>query len=300
MLAALALDAMLGEPRRAHPLAGFGALASRCEAALNRGRARRLRGACAVLLLVAPALGASAWLAARGIFGVACTVVTLYFCIGHRSLREHAQRVAAALRAGDLPAARARVGEIVSRDTQGMDASRVAAAATESVLENGNDAVLGALFWFAIAGAPGAVAYRLVNTLDAMWGYRTPRYAAFGWAAARFDDVLNYAPARLTALGYAVLGDARSALRCWRTQARLCASPNGGAVMTSGAGSLGVTLGGGAFYHGCWQDKPLIGGGAAADAASIERALRLVARTLALWLVVIIAIVLCVECRRHA
>jgi adenosylcobinamide-phosphate synthase len=171
-----------------------------------------------------------------------------------------------------------------------MDAQAVASAAVESVLENGNDAVFGALFWFLVAGAPGVLLYRLVNTLDAMWGYRTPRYLYFGWAAARLDDVLNFIPARLTALTYALIGHTRSALRCWRAQAGEWESPNAGPVMAAGAGALGVGLGGGAYYHGQWEERPALGAGPRPDATSIPAGLRLVRLGVILWLLVVIAI----------
>lgn len=189
-----------------------------------------------------------------------------------------------ALRQEDLTLARQRVGAIVSRDTAELDAGQISLATVESVLENGCDAVFGALFWCIVAGAPGVVAYRLVNTLDAMWGYRTERYRDFGWAAARLDDGLNWLPARLTALSYTLLGHSRTAWRCWWTQAGAWKSPNAGAVMAAGAGALGVTLGGAAPYHGQWQSRPLLGAGPAPDVGTIDRALGLVQRTLWLWL----------------
>ena len=177
---------------------------------------------------------------------------------------------------------------MVSRDTAKMDTRAVAAAAVESVLENGNDAVFGALFWFLVAGAPGVLLFRLSNTLDAMWGYRTPRYLYFGWAAARLDDVLNFVPARLTALTYALIGKTRSALRCWRLQAPAWDSPNAGPVMAAGAGALELGLGGGAYYHGQWEERPPLGMGSPPNASSIYAALQLVRSGVALWLLLII------------
>jgi hypothetical protein len=138
--------------------------------------------------------------------GIVFDVLLLYLAIGRTSLAEHAKAVASALQDADLPLARQRVGMIVSRDTREMNAPDVARAAVESVLENGADAVFGALFWFVVAGTPGVVVYRLANTLDAMWGYKNSRFLRFGWAAARFDDLLNLIPARLTALSYALMG----------------------------------------------------------------------------------------------
>jgi len=288
-VAAVLLDALLGEARRAHPLIAFGRVARAIESRVHADR--RAAGMFAWSLAVLPAV-ASTWavvylcgIAAPWLATVLATGV-LYFTLGLRSLGEHARPVAHALGTGNLDGARAAVARMVSRDTEALDARQVAAAATESVLENGNDAVFGALFWFLLLGAPGAMLYRLANTLDAMWGYRTSRYGNFGWAAARIDDLLNFVPARLTALSYAALGHTRMALRCWRAQAPLWDSPNAGPVMAAGAGALGVRLGGPAPYHGAWEMRPALGVGAAAGQHAIVRAVRLVRRGVALWLLV--------------
>lgn len=288
--AAVLLDACWGEPRMAHPLVAFGRWARVVET--RAYASRRLAGALAWGVAVLPWVALAAWLSAwlRAMspwWATAWDVGALYLALGHRSLSEHAMPVARALRQGDLVAARAAVARMVSRDAGLLDERHVAAAATESVLENGNDAVFGALFWFVLFGAPGAVLYRLANTLDAMWGYRTERYAHFGWAAARIDDVLNYVPARLTAMSYLLLGDARGAWRCWRAQAGAWDSPNAGPVMAAGAGALHVRLGGPAPYDGCWEARPALGEGAPPDARSIERALALVRRSVVLWLLVL-------------
>lgn len=292
VLAALVADALLGEPRRLHPLVGFGALAAWFEASWNRPawtqRRRRLAGMASLLLLVLPPTAGAWWLASLP-GGWLVEAVLLYLALGLRSLADHARPVAAALGTGDLPAARKAVAGLVSRDTEALDERGVAAAAAESVLENGSDAVHGALFWFLLAGAPGVVAYRLVNTLDAMWGYRTERLAAFGRAAARLDDLLNWVPARLTALTYALCSaQPLAALHCaWRQGAR-SDSPNAGVVMAAGAGALGVHLGGPGVYHGRPRSRPRFGTGSVPDAATIGRALRLVRAGVLLWLVLIL------------
>ncbi len=288
--AALLLDALLGEPKRAHPLVAFGRLADRLEQYFNGTVARgwRSHGVTAWCLAVLP-LTVLAWLLSLlpGI-GWLVEIVLLYLALGLRSLGEHALPVAQALWRHDLPEARRRVGCIVSRDTTQLDEEGVARAATESVLENGSDAVFAALFWFIVAGAPGVVLYRLSNTLDAMWGYRNARFERFGWAAARIDDVLNYVPARLVALTYALLGRTRRALRCWRTQAPLWDSPNAGPVMASGAGALGVVLGGSAIYHGEVHARPELGRGQAPQARHIEHALDLVWAGVGVWLLALL------------
>jgi len=291
MGAGLLADRAFGEVRRYHPLVGFGRWAGWVERACRALPGRdgtaggRLAGVLAWALAVLPWVALAAWL--RGVHPQAHWAVDvglLYLALGGRSLAEHAQAIAAPLAAGNLDQARERVGWIVSRDTTALDEEGVARAATESVLENGNDAVFGALFWFLLAGGAGALLFRLANTLDAMWGYRTPRFLHFGWAAARIDDLLNLVPARLTALTYAVLGRTRSALACWRRQAPAWDSPNAGPVMAAGAGALGVALGGPAVYHGKLEQRPPLGTGAAPDAATIRAAVALVRHGVLLWL----------------
>jgi adenosylcobinamide-phosphate synthase len=293
-LAAVLLDVLLGEPRRWHPLVGFGRWARYFERWLNTSATRtplaqRLLGVLAVTIAVGPWVLLVTMASALPVLHYWVAVAALYFALGHQSLRQHALRVHRALDAGNLDEARAHVGYMVSRDTAKMDTRAVAAATVESVLENGNDAVFGALFWFLVAGAPGVLLFRLSNTLDAMWGYRTPRYLYFGWAAARLDDVLNFVPARLTALTYALIGKTRSALRCWRLQAPGWDSPNAGPVMAAGAGALELGLGGGAYYHGQWEERPPLGMGSPPNASSINAALQLVRSGVALWLLLVIA-----------
>ena len=287
MTAGVLLDLILGETRRWHPLVGFGRLASALERLLNQGHGRFLRGALAWLLAVLPISYAAYWLC--GLAGAALHVFLLYLCLGLRSLRDHNQPIADALAIDDLDNARLLTARIVSRDTANADAASLAKASTESLLENGNDAVFGTLFWFAVAGGPGAVLFRLANTLDAMWGYRTARYDWFGCCAARIDDILNYLPARLTALSYVLLGktmaDKQRAWHCWRSQAPDWGSPNAGPVMASGAGALGLALGGDAIYDGKLERRPPLGAGRPAEARDIDRAWRLVAETAVLWLI---------------
>lgn len=294
-LAGVALDAALGEPRRWHPLVGFGRLAARLEQRFNpSGGGWRSHGVSAWCLAVLPLTLLTGLLAQLPWIGWLVQIIALYAALGLRSLDQHAQPVAQALRLGDLPEARVRVGHMVSRNTAGLDATGVARAGTESVLENGSDAVFAALFWFLLVGAPGVVLYRLSNTLDAMWGYRNERFERFGWAAAKIDDVLNYVPARLVALTYALLGRTWLALRCWRRQAPQWDSPNAGPVMAAGAGSLGVSLGGAAVYHGELHQRPLLGEGPAPKARDIERAMNRVWAGVLLWLSLMLLWEVCV------
>ena len=294
-VAGVALDAALGEPKRWHPLVGFGTLANRLEQRFNpSGGGWRSHGVSAWCLAVLPLTLLTVLLVQLPWIGWLVQIIALYAALGLRSLDQHAQPVAQALRLGDLPLARQRVGYMVSRRTEELDATGVVRAGTESVLENGSDAVFAALFWFLVAGAPGVVLYRLSNTLDAMWGYRNDRFERFGWAAAKIDDLLNYVPARLVALTYALLGRTTTAMRCWQRQAPRWDSPNAGPVMAAGAGALGVSLGGAAVYHGELHQRPELGEGPPPQARDIERAMNLVWGGVLLWLLLMLIVEVCV------
>ncbi len=291
------LDAGLGEPRRWHPLVGFGRCISKVESRIYQPTRRR--GALAVAILLLPLTALTLYLQMRlpTWASLILDISLLYFALGHRSLHDHARPIATALAAGDQQQAQQLTARIVSRDSAAIEP---APAATESILENGSDGVFGPLFWFVVAGGAGSLLYRLANTLDASWGYRNVRYMQFGWAAARFDDLLNWPAARLTALSYALLGRTRAALHCWRTQAPAWDSPNAGPVMAAGAGALGLRIGGAARYAGEWHQRPVLGDGLAPQAQDIERALRLVRHSLVLWLAVAVLTEALIAWRLHA
>ncbi len=286
---ALAMDYLFKEPSRYHPLVGFGKWACWLESHLNRGTNKRWRGLLAwgssVISVLIPFALLFPLVKPYPILEVLLGGSVLYLCVGWQSLLSHAQAVQIPLEQGNIAEARVAVSMMVSRDTQTISPAEIAAASTESVLENGADAIFSALFWFILFGPIGALIYRLSNTLDAMWGYKNTRFYDFGWAAARIDDGLNFIPARLTALSYVLSGRAKTALMAWKTQGHLWKSPNAGPVMAAGAGAINAKLGGGAIYHGQWQERPLLGC-ASADAPSaktIASACRLINRALLLW-----------------
>jgi len=294
ILLAVAIDFWLGEPRNTyHPLVMFGKWASAVEMRLlnNEQSAfrQRVSGFLAVAIVLIPCLLWLRLVPSWPPLQTTIDVLVLYFCIAARSLQQHALAVHSALSDSDLPLARQQVGKIVSRQTEAMTEADVRRATIESVLENGADAVFAPLFWFVVLGPFGALLYRFSNTLDAMWGYKSQRYLYFGWAAARFDDLLNWLPARLTALSYALLGNTAQAIKSWRTQAHLLDSPNAGPVMTAGGGALQLQLGGPACYHGQLKQKPWFGGPQLPENGDITRACNLMYRTLLLWLIVIAA-----------
>jgi adenosylcobinamide-phosphate synthase len=307
IILALVLDQLLGEPKRFHPLVGFGWLVTTVEQLLRRHVIRKHNSSPVAVrfagtlgwLLLAPlmTLGIywllSPFVDAGDVMAFPAGALVLFFCIGNRSLAEHARAVAEPLCSGDLPSARQQLSRMVSRETDNLDKEGVAKAAVESVLENASDAVLAPIFWFVVAGIPGVLLYRFTNTLDAMWGYKNQQYRYFGWAAARMDDVLNWLPARCCALSYAIVGNWNTAIRCWQQQAPLCGSPNAGPVMSSGAGAMGVRLGGVAYYHGEEVSKPELGSGRTANSEDIERAIELVRHAVVLWVGVIALVHFC-------
>lgn len=255
IILAMLLDALLGEPkilwsRLPHPAVLMGRSVAFADARLNHGPARRLKGVLAVALLV---LGAALLGAVLQAFGPVAEVIVGAILLAQKSLVQHVTAVAQGLRCGVAPG-RAAVAMIVSRDTREMDRDGVARAAIESAAENLSDGVIAPLFWFLLAGLPGLLVYKIVNTADSMIGYRTPRYAAFGWAAARLDDVLNLIPARLTALLIALpQGQWRALPAIWR-DARRHRSPNAGWPEAAMARALGIALAGPRAYNGQRQE----------------------------------------------
>ncbi|ARN74783.1 adenosylcobinamide-phosphate synthase CbiB [Oceanicoccus sagamiensis] len=286
---AIAVDYLLGEPKRFHPLVVFGALADRLEKILWQDN--RLSGIMALLIIltatVVLAFILSTMAAANAIMAWLIPVLVVYITIAPRSLTEHAMAVSAPLCAADIEQARYTLSMMVSRDTDELDERAIASATCESVLENGSDGIFAAIFWFCLFGLYGVLIYRVVNTLDAMWGYKNKRYRYFGWAAAKLDDGLNYLPARLVALSYSLVGNFSQGIQCWFEQGRYWKSPNAGPVMAAGAGSLNIILGGEAVYGGQLQSRPALGCGNTVEAEDIAKALDLLKRSLILWVLVI-------------
>ncbi len=281
LVAGFALDRLLGDPPRRHPVAGFGNAAGWLEQQIYRDDRRR--GVLFTTLAVGvPVLaGAAVTRAVRRspMLTAALIATATWTVLGGRSLAREADAVAALLLAGDLPAARTQVARLVGRDTDDLDASEVARAALESVSENSSDAVVAPLLWGAAAGLPGLLGYRAVNTLDAMVGHRSARYERFGWPSARLDDGANWVPARVTAaltilLSPTVGGSPRQAQRAL-DDAGAHPSPNAGVVEAAFAGALGVTLGGRNHYAGVLSERGTLGDGPPPQAADIARAIRL-------------------------
>ncbi len=294
MALALAMDAAIGWPPRlfravGHPVTWLGALISALEARWNRGdgaRRRAMGALCVGAVLLAAALPAFALQLAlpAGLTGILIGALLAWPWIAARSLHDHVAAVARPLAAGDLAAARRAVAMIVGRDPEALEEAGVARAAIESLAENASDGVVAPLFWGLIAGLPGLVTYKAINTLDSMIGHRNPRYEDFGKAAARLDDLVNLIPARLTGLAFAaVSGRARRALRTMWRDARHHRSPNAGWPEAAMAGALGIRLSGPRIYGDRVAEEPWVNGRAPdPDAPEMARALALYIRAMIL------------------
>jgi adenosylcobinamide-phosphate synthase len=289
MPAAFLLDLLLGDPQWfPHPVRLLGKLATGAER-LFRGISflpLRMAGALTALAVIVSTAGVVqllVWQASRlhPVAGLIVSVLMLYFAIAPRDLAAHAAAVRDALLAGDLELARRRVAMMVGRDTSTLDEEGVARAAVESVAENTSDGVTAPLFYGILFGPAGAWLYKASNTLDSMFGYRNERYREFGWASARFDDLLNFLPARLTVLAVAGAAfilrlDPAATFRSVMEGARRHESPNAGYPESAFAGALGVTLGGERSYGGVTKTVPTLGiREGAMEAATISRAMRL-------------------------
>ncbi len=279
LVAGVVLDGLFGDPRRGHPVAAYGsavsALERRCYAP------SKTRGvAFTAVAVAAPVLAGSAVQRLTRRRPVARTVLVAaatWAVLGGTSLRREARAMAEALERDDLEAARARLSNLCARDPEGLGRAEITRATVESVAENTADAVVAPLFWGAVAGVPGLLGYRAINTLDAMVGYRSARYAAFGWASARLDDVANWIPARLTAVltglvAPVVGGDPIHTWRVWRRDGGAHPSPNAGQVEAAAAGALGIRLGGANIYHGRAELRPALGHGPSPEVFDIGRA----------------------------
>ena len=276
------VDRLIADPRRGHPVAAFGRCAGQWESAVyaDRRAAGVVFTAAAVGATVMAGTGLRAVCARRPWAHGLLVAGATWTVLGGTSLVRIATDLGAAVERGDLDRARSLLPALCGRDPAGLDAAELARAAVESVAENTSDAVVAPLFWGAVAGLPGLLGYRAVNTLDAMVGHRTARYARFGWASARLDDLANLAPARLTGVLAAVAapvvgGRVGTALRVMRSDGGHHPSPNSGRCEAAFAGALGVRLGGTNRYGDLVEQRGRMGTGRPPEPVDVTRAARL-------------------------
>ncbi|MBO4606961.1 MAG: cobalamin biosynthesis protein CobD [Prevotella sp.] len=258
------LDLLLGDPPYLpHPIVGFGKMISMGEHRLNKGSHRKLKGGMMAVIYILLVFGVT-WIVRHLLYqhiqslGIAIDILIVFFCLAGTTLIREVRQVFVALDRS-LEEGRQQVARIVGRDTSELSAQEVRTAALETLAENLSDGVIAPLFWFALLGTPGMLAYKMVNTLDSMIGYRTQRYKDFGCWAAHIDDVANYLPARLTALLMVlVTGRWRLIGFVWKN-GRRHASPNSGYPEAALAGILNCRFGGPHYYFGELIDKPYIG-----------------------------------------
>jgi adenosylcobinamide-phosphate synthase len=276
-------DLVLADPRAGHPVAGFGAAAASLERFTYRDS--RVAGAIHVAVLVGAVslIGAALRRQARrfGVCGsIVATALATWIALGGTSLARVGSAMGELLRCDDLEGARRLLPSLCGRDPATLDALGLTRATVESLAENTSDAQVAPLLWAAAGGPSAVLAYRAINTLDAMIGHRSPRYDRFGWAAARLDDAANYLAARVTAVLTVVCapvvgGSPLRAVTAWRRDARRHPSPNAGVVEATFAGALGVRLGGPTQYHYELQIRPALGDGLSPAVHDIRRAVRL-------------------------
>ena len=274
------LDRAVGDPRRWHPVAGLGRAIGRLERAVYADSRAVGVGFAATSVCASIALGVGVDRAARRADSspvrIAAVAVATWAVLGGTTLNRVGREVADDLSVDDIDAARALVPSLCGRDPESLDAAGIVRAAVESIAENTSDAAVAPLFWGGVAGVPGLIAYRTVNTLDSMVGYRNDRYGRFGWASARLDDLANLLPARLAGMLVVVLGQDRvGALRAWRRDAAAHPSPNAGVVESSFAGALGVRLGGRTVYPHGVEERPALGDGRLPEVADLYSTTRL-------------------------
>ncbi|MGH8925697.1 MAG: adenosylcobinamide-phosphate synthase CbiB [Acidimicrobiia bacterium] len=255
-----AADQLLGEPpTRYHPVAWFGKTMQR----LEKTTYRDARTAGAIHTAVGVAIGVGVGRVATKILGrLVATAAAVAICVAGRMLADEASKIIDAVEDGDLDTARQRLPTLVGRETADLTEPEILRAVIESVAENTNDAVIASIFWATIGGAPAVLAHRAINTLDAMIGHRNQRYDNFGWAAARLDDLANYLPARIGALGIALLAPHRAheIHRAVREDAPKHPSPNGGVIEAAVAAALDIELGGINRYDDRIEDRGTLGG----------------------------------------
>lgn len=279
MVVAMAVDALLGWPsklfaRIGHPVTWFGGLIAAIDTGWNRSSdppwLRRAAGVAGALLVIAFAV-VLGWLLQYllqfllpwGWIEIMLVGVLAWPLVALRSLHDHVAAVANPLLGADIAAAREAVSRIVGRDPAALDEAGIARAAIESLAENASDGIVAPIFWGALFGLPGILGYKAINTLDSMIGHRSERHEAFGWAAARIDDVANFIPARLTGFLFVLLAPRRSqALSCMTRDARRHRSPNAGWPEAAMAGALGVRLSGPRIYHDSVANEPWLNEGA--------------------------------------
>lgn len=289
LLLGWAADRALGDPRRGHPVALFGTWAGWVETRTHRDS--RAAGVLTEALVLAPPLALG--VAATRLPGPAralATAALTWAALGGTSLGREGLAVHDLLASDDLPGARTRVRNLVGRVTDDLTADEVARAAVESVAENTSDAVVGTLVWGAALGPLGLVLHRTANTLDAMHGHRTARYARFGWAAARLDDLLGWVPARATVLATAAASPLRAGevVRTAVRDGRDHPSPNAGPVEAGFAAALGLRLGGRTVYASGAEDRVVMGSGPAPTVADLPRAVLLARRVGVVTLVAVV------------